>query len=47
MKRILILGGGFGGITVATELGRLFDDQHQITLVDRDSKNLFLQEVDL
>ncbi len=35
MKRILILGGGFGGITVATELARLLDDEHEITLVDR------------
>lgn len=35
MKRTLILGGGFGGITVATELRRLLGDEHDIVLVDR------------
>ncbi len=35
MKRTLILGGGFGGIAVATELRRLVPPPHQILLVDR------------
>jgi sulfide:quinone oxidoreductase len=33
--RILILGAGFGGITVATELRRLLGEGHEILLVDR------------
>jgi sulfide:quinone oxidoreductase len=35
MTRTLILGGGFGGITVATELRRHLGDDHEIVLVDR------------
>ena len=35
MKRTLVLGGGFGGITVATELERLLGDEHEVVLVDR------------
>ena len=35
MRSTLILGGGFGGITVATELRRLLGGDHEITLVDR------------
>lgn len=35
MKRTLVLGGGFGGITVATELKRLLGDRHEVMLVDR------------
>ena len=35
MARTLILGGGFGGITVATELRRELGDDHEIVLVDR------------
>jgi sulfide:quinone oxidoreductase len=35
MARILILGGGFGGVTVATELSSALDDSHEITLVDQ------------
>jgi len=34
MAGSLILGGGFGGITVATELRRLLGEDHEITLVD-------------
>ena len=37
-KSTLILGGGFGGITVATELGRLLGGEHEITLVDREER---------
>lgn len=35
MGRTLILGAGFGGIAVATELHRLLGEDHDITLVDR------------
>lgn len=35
MARTLILGAGFGGITVATELNRLLGTDHEIVLVDR------------
>src|SRR3989442_623834 len=34
-KKIVILGGGFGGITAALELRRALAADHQITLVDR------------
>ncbi len=33
--RIVILGGGFGGITAARELRRLLGPDHMITLIDR------------
>ena len=50
MTKILILGGGFGGIRTALDLGKEFihstgsgqDGQVQITLVDRNSYHLFL-----
>jgi sulfide:quinone oxidoreductase len=35
MARTLILGGGFGGIAVATELRRLLGNDHEVVLVDR------------
>lgn len=35
MARTLILGAGFGGITVATELRRRLGEEHAIVLVDR------------
>jgi len=35
MARTLILGGGFGGISVAMELRRLVGEDHEIVLVDR------------
>jgi sulfide:quinone oxidoreductase len=38
MKRTLVLGGGFGGITVATELKRLLGDDHDVVLVDRSER---------
>jgi sulfide:quinone oxidoreductase len=34
MSRTVILGAGFGGITVATELRRLLGDEHEVVLVD-------------
>jgi sulfide:quinone oxidoreductase len=35
MLRRLVLGGGFGGTTVATELRRRLGDDHEVVLVDR------------
>lgn len=34
-KRIVILGGGFGGITAALELRRALPAEHRVTLIDR------------
>jgi len=35
VTRTLILGGGFGGLTVATELKRMLGTDHDVVLVDR------------
>jgi sulfide:quinone oxidoreductase len=35
VSRTLILGGGFGGLSVATELRPLLGDDHEVVLVDR------------
>lgn len=35
MKRTLILGAGFGGLALATELQQLLGKQHDIVLIDR------------
>jgi sulfide:quinone oxidoreductase len=35
MKRVLILGGGFGGIATARRLKQRLDDQDEVILVDR------------
>ena len=35
MSRTLILGGGFGGLSVATELRRLLGADHEVVLVNR------------
>ena len=35
MAKVLILGGGFGGVVAAERLARLLGDEHQITLVSR------------
>lgn len=40
MKRTLILGAGFGGLSVATELGRRLGDGHDVVLIDRGEKFL-------
>ena len=35
MKRTLILGAGFGGLTVAHELRRQLGEAHDIVVIDR------------
>lgn len=42
MTKIMILGGGFGGVRCALDLSKKFDGQAQITLVDKNSYHLFL-----
>ena len=41
-KRIVILGGGCGGIVAATKLGRALGAEHEVTLVDRRSHHVFM-----
>lgn len=41
MARVLILGGGFGGVVAAESLVKQLGDDHQITLVSRTSQFLF------
>ena len=40
-KRILILGGGVGGQVAANELRRLLPREHQVTLVERNTRHAF------
>src|SRR5512134_3563661 len=35
MKRVLILGGGFGGIATARRIKQTLDEQNEVILVDR------------
>lgn len=42
MTKILILGGGFGGVRCALDLEKKFKDQVRITLLDKNSYHLFL-----
>ncbi|MDP2470315.1 MAG: FAD/NAD(P)-binding oxidoreductase [Candidatus Palauibacterales bacterium] len=37
MARVLVLGGGFGGVSTATQLRRRLADEHEILLIDRSS----------
>lgn len=41
MARVLILGGGFGGVVAAESLVNQLGDDHQVTLVSRNSRFLF------
>lgn len=41
MARVVILGGGFGGVVAAESLAQQLGDEHQITLVSRDSRFVF------
>lgn len=42
MKKILILGGGFGGIRAALDLEKNLKSEVQITLIDKNGYHLFL-----
>lgn len=41
MAKVLILGGGFGGVVAAEALAQQLGDEHQITLVSRDDQFVF------
>ncbi len=41
MAKILILGGGFGGLMMAERLVKMLDNQHQVTLVSPNPKFTF------
>ena len=41
MKRVLILGGGVGGVVAARELSKRLDGQAEITLVDKEGRHYF------
>src|SRR2546426_883917 len=41
-KRIVILGGGCGGIVAATKLGRALGAEHEVILVDRRPDHIFM-----
>lgn len=41
MARVLILGGGFGGVVAAEHLAEQLGDEHQITLVSRSRQFIF------
>ncbi len=41
-KRIVILGGGCGGIVAATNLGRKLGAKHEVILVDRRADHIFM-----
>ena len=41
MSKILILGGGFGGVIAAETLAKKLGDQHELTLVSRNRKFIF------
>lgn len=45
MVRILILGGGFGGIRCALDLERKLKGEAEITLVDRNNYHLFIPAI--
>ncbi|MBI3062142.1 MAG: tryptophan 7-halogenase [Deltaproteobacteria bacterium] len=41
-KRIVILGGGCGGVVAATMLGRKLGGKHDVILVDRRAEHIFM-----
>ena len=41
MARVLILGGGFGGVVAVECLAEQLGDEHQITLVSRNRQFVF------
>lgn len=45
MVKILILGGGFGGIRTALDLNQKLGEEAQITLIDRNNYHLFVPAI--
>jgi sulfide:quinone oxidoreductase len=45
MAKILIVGGGFGGVMAAESLAKQVSEEHQITLVSRSRKFLFYPDL--
>src|SRR5215213_10015556 len=41
MAKVIILGGGFGGVVAAEQLAKTLGEEHQITLVSRDHEFIF------
>lgn len=41
MAKVLILGGGFGGVVAAERLAQMLSDEHQITLISRTKNFVF------
>ena len=41
-KKIVILGGGCGGVVAATQLGRKLGADHDVILVDRRTNHIFM-----
>ncbi len=41
-KRIVILGGGCGGVVAATHLGRKLGAEHDVILIDRRPDHIFM-----
>jgi sulfide:quinone oxidoreductase len=41
-QRILVLGGGSGGLVAATRLGRRLGRDHEVTLVDRSTDHVYM-----
>src|ERR1043166_4517062 len=41
MARVLILGGGFGGVVAAEALAQQLGQEHQITLISRSNQFVF------
>ncbi len=41
-RRIVILGGGSGGLVAATQLGRTLGADHDVTLVDRRAEHVYM-----
>ena len=40
-KKIIILGGGSGGIVCANELRKRLSEEHRVMLIDRDESHIF------
>lgn len=41
-KRIVVLGGGSGGLVAATQLGRKLGHAHEVTLIDRRPEHVYM-----